>query len=113
AGAAPCLRPDAGSQVGDLDGRLRLDRRRLRQLRAGPGRGSNRPGGRLRPGMPAAPGVADLRHRPAAEENRLSTRMIRTRSVNSIEFLDALRPLLPGIALESAPATDPKTPGVP
>jgi NADH-quinone oxidoreductase subunit C len=33
--------------------------------------------------------------------------------VNSIEFLDALRPLLPGIALESAPATDQKTIGVP
>jgi NADH-quinone oxidoreductase subunit C len=33
--------------------------------------------------------------------------------VNSIEFLDALRSLLPGIALEPAPATDQKTLGVP
>jgi len=33
--------------------------------------------------------------------------------VNSIEFVDALRPLLPGIALEPAPATDQKTIGVP
>jgi NADH-quinone oxidoreductase subunit C len=33
--------------------------------------------------------------------------------VNSIEFLDALRPLLPGISLEAAPATDQKTIGVP
>ena len=34
AGAAPHLRPDARAEVGDLDGRLRLDRRRVRQLRA-------------------------------------------------------------------------------
>jgi len=33
--------------------------------------------------------------------------------VNSIEFLDALRSLLPGIALEPLPATDQKTIGVP
>ena len=33
--------------------------------------------------------------------------------MNSIEVLDALRPLLPGIALEPAPATDQKTIGVP
>jgi NADH-quinone oxidoreductase subunit C len=33
--------------------------------------------------------------------------------VNSIEFLDALRPLLPGIALEAAASTDQKTIGLP
>jgi NADH-quinone oxidoreductase subunit C len=33
--------------------------------------------------------------------------------VHSIEFLDALRSLLPGIALEPLPATDQKTIGVP
>jgi NADH-quinone oxidoreductase subunit C len=33
--------------------------------------------------------------------------------VNSIEFLDALRPLLSGIALDAIPATDQKTIGVP
>jgi NADH-quinone oxidoreductase subunit C len=33
--------------------------------------------------------------------------------VNSIEFLDALRSLLPGIALEPLPATDQKTIGAP
>jgi len=33
--------------------------------------------------------------------------------VHSIEFLDALRPLLPGIALEAIPAADQKTIGVP
>ena len=35
-----------------------------------PGRGADRPGRRLRPRLPAAPRVADLRHRPAAEEDR-------------------------------------------
>ena len=34
------LRPDARAQVGHLDGRLRVDRRRLRQLRHRPGRRS-------------------------------------------------------------------------
>ena len=34
AGAPPHLRPDARAEVGDLDGRLRVDRRRVRQLRA-------------------------------------------------------------------------------
>jgi NADH-quinone oxidoreductase subunit C len=33
--------------------------------------------------------------------------------VNSTEFVDALRPLLPGIALEAPPSTDQKTIGVP
>ena len=33
--------------------------------------------------------------------------------MNSIEFLDALRPLLSGIALDAIPATDQKTIGVP
>ena len=35
AGHPPHLRPDARAQVGDLDGRLRLERRDVQQLRAG------------------------------------------------------------------------------
>ena len=48
AGAAPHLRPDARAEVGHLDGRLRVDRRRVRQLRARAGRRSGRAGRRLR-----------------------------------------------------------------
>ena len=33
--------------------------------------------------------------------------------MNSIEFLDALRPLLPGVTLEPGPSTDQKTIGIP
>ena len=70
AGDAPRLRPDAGAEVGHLDGRLRVGRRRLRQLRHRPGRGPGRAGGRLRARLPAASGIAHLRHRPAAAEDR-------------------------------------------
>ena len=51
---APALRPDARSQVGDLDGRVRLVRRRVQQLRDRPGRRQDRAGGRLRARLPAA-----------------------------------------------------------
>src|SRR4029450_5268082 len=36
--APPHLRPDARAQICDFDGRLRVGRRRVRQLRARPGR---------------------------------------------------------------------------
>ena len=48
AGAAPHLRPDARAEVRHLDGRVRLGRRRLRQLRDRPGRGSGGAGRRVR-----------------------------------------------------------------
>ncbi len=53
-GPPPRLRPDARAQVGDLDGRLRVVRRRVRQLRPGPGRRSGGAGRRLHPRLPAA-----------------------------------------------------------
>jgi multidrug efflux pump len=70
AGPAPDLRPDARAEVGDFDGRVRIDRRRLRQLRARPGGRSGRAGRRLRPRLPAASRVAHLRHRAAAAQDR-------------------------------------------
>ena len=71
-----------------LDGRLRLDRRHLRQLRDGAGDRHDHPGRRLRAGLPAAPGRAAVRHHAAAEEDRgesFTTTALRARA-------DARRP---------------------
>ena len=64
------LGPDAAAQVGHLDGRLRLLGRHLRHLRDGAGHRHHHPGRRLRPGLPAAAGGADVRHHAAAEEDQ-------------------------------------------
>src|SRR5438876_2318893 len=64
------LRSDAPAQMGDLDGRLRVHRRHLRQLRDGAGHRHHRPRGRLRPRVPAAAGRAVVRRAPAAQEDQ-------------------------------------------
>src|SRR2546427_10137446 len=64
------LRSDAPAQMGDLDGRLRVHRRHLRQLRDGAGHRHHCPGGRLGPGVPAAAGRAVVRRAPAAQEDQ-------------------------------------------
>src|SRR5207244_2633414 len=51
-------------------GRLRLDRRHLRQLRDGAGDRHHRPRGRLRAGVPAAPRGAAVRQPVVAQENQ-------------------------------------------
>ena len=68
-GAAADLRPDARPQVGALDGRLRVVRRRLQQLRDHPGRGQDRAGRCLRAGLPADAGYAAAWHQPPAGED--------------------------------------------
>ena len=67
-GAPPGLRPDGRAEVGHLDGRLRLDRRHVQQLRHRAGRRRDRPGRRLRAGLPAEPADADARDPHAARE---------------------------------------------
>ncbi len=79
AGAAPHLRPDARAQVGHLDGRVRVDRRRVQQLRAGAGRGQDRAGRRLRAGLPAPARGADRGH-PACCSRRSARRACRARA---------------------------------
>ena len=69
AGAAADLRPDGRAQVGDLDGRLRLQRRHVQQLRDRAGRRSHRAGGHLPAGLPAAAGDAAGRHPQAARQD--------------------------------------------
>src|SRR5207247_10857318 len=64
------LRPDATAQVGDLDGRLRVDRRDLRQLRDGAGDRHDRPGRRVCPGVPAPPRGAAVRGAAVAQEDQ-------------------------------------------
>ena len=68
-GAAPDLRPDVRAQMGDLDGRLRVERRDVQQLRDRPGRRSHRAGGHLPAGLPAAAGDAARRDRQAARQD--------------------------------------------
>ena len=70
AGSPPDLRPDDGAQVGDLDGRVRVDRRDVQQLRDRPGRRPDRAGRRVRPGLPSDPGDAAPRDRDAAPADR-------------------------------------------
>src|SRR4030095_10242492 len=67
---APHLRPDARAEVCDLDGRLRVVRRCVRQLRHRAGRRSGRARRRVHSRLPAAPRSAHLRHRATAEEKR-------------------------------------------
>ena len=74
AGAAADLRPDARAEVGHLDGRVRLHRRHVQQLRAHPGRGHHRAGRHLRAGVPAAARDADVRDPQAAREGPAARR---------------------------------------
>src|ERR1700680_4463921 len=97
--AATHLRPDAGAEVGHLHGRLRLDRRRVRQLRARPGRRSGGAGGRLRPRLSSASRIAHLRHRSAPAENRAAE----ARVMEATALLRSLQEAVPGARLESAP----------
>src|SRR3989449_3943064 len=64
------LRPDAAAQMGHLDGRLRVDRRDLRQLRDGAGDRHDRPGRRVCPGVPAPPRGAAVRGAAVAQEDQ-------------------------------------------
>ena len=68
--AAPGLRPDDGAEVGHLDGRLRLHRRDVQQLRHRPGRRPGRAGRRVRARLPADARDAAPRHRDAAPADR-------------------------------------------
>ncbi len=52
--AAPDLRPDVGTEMGDRNGRLRLLRRHVQQLRRRPGRRPDHPRRHLRPRLPTA-----------------------------------------------------------
>ena len=65
----PHLRPDARAEVGDLDGRLRLERRDVQQLRARGGRRQVPARGRVRAGLPAAPRGPDVRDPEAAGQD--------------------------------------------
>src|SRR5688500_4189019 len=91
--------------MGDLDGGLRLRRRRLRQLRHRAGRRSGRARRRLRAGVPAAAGIADLRHRAAAEQDRALARLTRD-YMTATEIIAALTPLVPGASFEEAASVD-------
>ena len=51
--APPDLRPDDGAEVGHLDGRLRVERRHVQQLRHRAGRRPDRARRRLRAGLPS------------------------------------------------------------
>ena len=55
--------------MGHLDGRVRLDRRDVQQLRDRPGRRRDRPGRRLRAGLPAEPADAHPRDPDPARED--------------------------------------------
>ncbi|CAA9575747.1 MAG: NADH-ubiquinone oxidoreductase chain B, partial [uncultured Thermomicrobiales bacterium] len=68
AGGADPLRPDAGAEVGALDGLLRQRRRPLRHLRRRPGGRPGDPGRHLRARLPADPGVALLRNPGAPKQ---------------------------------------------
>ena len=65
----PALRPDARAEVGDLDGRLRVERRDVQQLRARRRRRQVPAGRRLRARLPAAARGADLRDHQAAGQD--------------------------------------------
>ena len=61
-GPPPGLRPDDGAQVGAVDGGVRQHRGDVQQLRHRAGRGPDRPGRRVRPGLPSDSGDPDARH---------------------------------------------------
>src|SRR4051794_24339476 len=67
-GRAADLRPDARAALGHLDGRLRVVRRHVQQLRDRAGRGPHRAGRHLPARLPAAAGDADRRHPQDARE---------------------------------------------
>ena len=73
AGHPAALRPDARAEVGDLHGRLRVERRDVQQLRARRGRRQVPARGRVRARLPAAPGGADLRDHEAAGQDQAAT----------------------------------------
>src|SRR5690606_27602807 len=56
-------------EVGDLDGRVRVERRRVRRVLDGAGDRHDHPRGRVRAGVPAAAGGFDLRDPDAARED--------------------------------------------
>src|SRR5581483_6713207 len=87
---------------GDLDGRVRLDRRRLRQLRARAGGRSGGPGRCLRPGLSSAARVPHLRHRPAAAEDCAAEAGV----MDAPTLLAVLQENAPGGQYEAAPSAD-------
>src|SRR5690349_21126211 len=91
--------------MGDLHGRVRVDRRRLRQLRHRPGRRPGRAGGRLRPRMPAAARVAHLRDRPAPAEDFAAEALL----MDAATLIAILQEAVPGAVLEAAPTVDLQT----
>src|SRR5688572_7207091 len=95
--------------MGDLDGRLRIVRRRVRQLRNRPGRRSGGPRRCVHPGMPAASGSAYLRHRAAAEEDhRLEARSDAEspHRKTADEIIAAIAPAVPGATYEALVSAD-------
>ena len=64
----PDLRPDAGAEVGDRDGRLRQLGRHVQQLRDPAGRRQDHRRRRPRPRLPTSAGGADRGHHPPARE---------------------------------------------
>src|SRR5262249_24568554 len=102
AGAAAHLRSDARAQVGDFDGRLRIDWWRLRQLRAGPGRGSGGSGRCVRARLPAQARIAHLWHRAASAKDRPAE----ARVMESTALRALLQGILPGVSVETAPSVD-------
>src|SRR5206468_9153288 len=101
----PHLRPDARTEMGDFDGRLRLDWRRVRQLRARPGRRPGRPCRRLRARLSAAPRITHLRHRHAPAEDRAAE----ARVMDATTLTAALRAAVPGLHCDAAPSVDLQT----
>ena len=83
AGAAAHLAADAGAEVVHLDGRLRLQRRRLRHLRRGAGHRPLHPGGRVRARLPAAAGAV-----ACSRSSTCRTRFKRTGTINGTEFAE-------------------------
>src|SRR5262245_1834251 len=95
--------------MGDLDGRLRVVRRRVRQLRHRAGRGSSRAGRRVHSRLPAAPRGAHLRHRAAAEEDRRLQARSDAESPHRMtaeEIIAAIAPAVPGATYEALASAD-------
>src|SRR5437870_13693813 len=88
--------------MGHFDGRVCVDRRRVRQLRARAGRRSGRAGRRVRAGLPAPSRIAHLRHRPAPTEDRAAEARVMPHDA----LFAALAAAIPGGLLESAPSVD-------